>query len=138
MPGGHVRPQLLKEMRRVAWQAKCLQSAEIRASPVKRSSVRMHRARRCAFSRQLDRRWIHLGLGHPKRFDGCCQRIGEEDRVNFLYDVSGNFQEVSLVLDRDQSALRAVVHRYLKRFRQTPHSLESWLYARWARPTTAA
>ena len=36
------------------------QSAEIQASPVKRSSVRMHRARRCA-SRQLDRRWIRCG-----------------------------------------------------------------------------
>src|SRR5262249_9096718 len=36
-PGGRFRPKLLKEMRRVAWLAKCLQSAEIRASPVKRS-----------------------------------------------------------------------------------------------------
>src|SRR5215831_9985631 len=29
-PGGRFRPKLLKEMRRVAWLAKCLQSAEIR------------------------------------------------------------------------------------------------------------
>jgi len=54
-PCGRFRPKLLKEMCRVAWLAKCLQSAEIRASPVKRSSVRMHRARRCA-SRRLGSR----------------------------------------------------------------------------------
>ena len=55
--GGRFRPKLLKEMRRVACLAKCLQSAEIRASPVKRSSVRMREGQRCA-SRQFDRRWI--------------------------------------------------------------------------------
>ena len=44
-------------MRRVAWLANCLQNAEIQASPVKRSSVRMDRARIYA-SRQFNRRWI--------------------------------------------------------------------------------
>src|SRR5262245_23922200 len=38
-PGGRFRPKLLKEMRRVAWLAKRLQSAEIRASRVPRADV---------------------------------------------------------------------------------------------------
>jgi len=36
-PVGAFRPKLLKEMRRVARLARCVQSAEIRASPVRRS-----------------------------------------------------------------------------------------------------
>jgi hypothetical protein len=52
-PGGRFRPKLLKEMRRAAWQAKYLQSAEIRASPVKRSSVRNASGAQMCASRQL-------------------------------------------------------------------------------------
>src|SRR5215471_8677426 len=49
-------PKRLKEMRRVARLAKCLQSGEIRASPVKHSGVRMHSGAQMCIAPV--RRWI--------------------------------------------------------------------------------
>lgn len=69
--------------------------------------------------------WLAQLRGHkPSRllrithhFHGCRLGIAIENRIDMLHDVSTHIQEVALVLDRNESALRAIVLRDLKRLR---------------------
>ena len=71
--------------------------------------------RRSAAPQQQDHD-LHL---HRRRL-----RVAVEDRVDVLHDVGAHIEEVPLVLDRDERALRAVVHRDLERLGEGPERLD--------------
>jgi hypothetical protein len=77
-------------------------------------------------------------LGHPKRFHRRRHRIGEENRINTLHDIRRNLKEVPLVLQWNQRASSAVVHRNLQGFNKRAHRFDVSLNAQVAEDDEAS